>query len=56
MDAALTLSNHTWDMTTGVAIAREAGAIAPRWDGASDHHDSSVTLTVAPAWRTKYWA
>ncbi|MFG1775980.1 inositol monophosphatase family protein [Micromonospora sp. NPDC049048] len=49
IDAALTLSNHPWDMTAGVAIAREAGARMVDRDGS--HHDmnSSATLGVAPA-------
>lgn len=47
IDAALTLSNNAWDMTAGVAIAREAGASVVDRDGAA--HDASSTATIASA-------
>ena len=46
IDAALTLSNHPWDMAAGVAIAREAGAVVIDRDGTSHCPRSSVTLAV----------
>ncbi|MGN9764403.1 inositol monophosphatase family protein [Micromonospora sp. SD12] len=49
LDAALTLSNHVWDMAAGVAIAREAGAQVVDWDGTRYGTNSSVTLGVTPA-------
>ncbi|MBE1486761.1 inositol monophosphatase family protein [Plantactinospora soyae] len=49
LDAALTLSNHPWDMTAGVAIAREAGARILDRDGTEYTYDSSVTLAATPA-------
>lgn len=48
IDAALTLSNHLWDMTAGVAIARQAGAVIMDLDGSRHGPDSSATLAVAP--------
>jgi myo-inositol-1(or 4)-monophosphatase len=48
LDAALTLSNHAWDMAAGVVIAREAGAVVIDQDGAIHDVDSTVTLAVAP--------
>ncbi|MEV5763603.1 inositol monophosphatase family protein [Micromonospora sp. NPDC052213] len=49
LDAALTLSNHPWDMAAGVAIAREAGAQVVDWDGTRHGANSSMTLGVTPA-------
>ncbi|MBQ1074894.1 inositol monophosphatase [Micromonospora sp. C31] len=49
LDAALTLSNRPWDMTAGVAIAREAGANVIDWDGSRHDAGSSVTLGITPA-------
>ncbi|MGI5145867.1 inositol monophosphatase family protein [Plantactinospora sp. CA-294935] len=49
LDAAVTLSNHPWDMTAGVAIAAEAGAVILDGDGTSYTRDSSVTLGTTPA-------
>ncbi|PWR13934.1 inositol monophosphatase [Micromonospora sicca] len=48
LDAALTLSNHAWDMAAGVVIAREAGAVVIDQHGAIHDRDSAVTLAVAP--------
>ncbi|WP_433285553.1 inositol monophosphatase family protein [Micromonospora sp. CA-244673] len=48
LDAALTLSNHAWDMAAGVVIAREAGAVVIDQHGAIHDVDSTVTLAVAP--------
>ncbi|MEV0805322.1 inositol monophosphatase family protein [Micromonospora sp. NPDC050200] len=49
IDAALTLSNHPWDMTGGTAIAREAGAVVVDRDGSSHSPRSSMTLGITPA-------
>ncbi|MEV5818713.1 inositol monophosphatase family protein [Micromonospora haikouensis] len=48
VDAALTLSNHQWDMTRGTAIAREAGAVVVDRDGSNHRPRSSVTLGIVP--------
>ncbi|MBM0236870.1 inositol monophosphatase [Micromonospora sp. ATA32] len=48
LDAALTLSNHAWDMAAGVVIAREAGAAVIDQDGRIHDVASTVTLAVAP--------
>ncbi|MEV0939739.1 inositol monophosphatase family protein [Micromonospora wenchangensis] len=48
IDAALTLSNHPWDMTGGTAIAREAGAVVLDHDGSAHHPGSSVTFGITP--------
>ncbi len=48
LDAALTLSNHPWDMAAGVVIAREAGAVVVDSDGARHDIASAVTLAVTP--------
>ncbi|MFG1722537.1 inositol monophosphatase family protein [Micromonospora chalcea] len=48
IDAAITLSNHTWDMTAGVAIAREAGAVVVDSRGAEYTVDSTTTLAITP--------
>ncbi|WP_416900918.1 inositol monophosphatase family protein [Micromonospora echinospora] len=49
LDAAITLSNNPWDMTAGVAIAREAGAVVRDRDGTEHRSDSAVTIAAAPA-------
>ncbi|MDI5938724.1 MULTISPECIES: inositol monophosphatase family protein [Micromonospora] len=48
IDAALTLSNHPWDMTGGTAIAREAGAVLLDRDGSNHCARSAMTLGIAP--------
>lgn len=48
LDAALTLSNHAWDMAAGVVIAREAGAVVVDQDGGGHDINSTVTLAVVP--------
>ncbi|MEH0827968.1 MULTISPECIES: inositol monophosphatase family protein [unclassified Micromonospora] len=45
LDAAITLSNHLWDMASGVVIAREAGASVV--DRHGDAHDSTSQETLA---------
>ncbi|NJP34882.1 inositol monophosphatase family protein [Micromonospora thermarum] len=51
LDAALTLSNHAWDMAAGVVIAREAGAAVVDQDGGDHDIKSVVTLAVTPGLR-----
>ncbi|MEW2385433.1 inositol monophosphatase family protein [Micromonospora sp. NPDC047707] len=51
LDAALTLSNHVWDMAAGVVIAREAGAAVVDQDGRDHDIASVVTLAVTPGLR-----
>lgn len=48
LDAALTLSNHPWDVTAGVAIAREAGAVILDSSGADYTSESMATLAITP--------
>ncbi|QOC94898.1 inositol monophosphatase [Micromonospora craniellae] len=48
LDAALTLSNHPWDMAAGVVIAREAGATVIDGNGARHDINSTTTLAVTP--------
>ncbi|GAA4565676.1 inositol monophosphatase family protein [Micromonospora coerulea] len=48
IDAAITLSNHPWDMTAGVAIAREAGAVVLDSSGADYTSKSMTTLAITP--------
>ncbi|MFF0722783.1 inositol monophosphatase family protein [Micromonospora sp. NPDC003816] len=48
LDAALTLSNHPWDMAAGVIIAREAGATVIDGNGARHDITSTTTLAVTP--------
>lgn len=48
IDAALTMSNHPWDMTGGTAIAREAGAVIIDRDGSNHCPGSSLTLGTTP--------
>ncbi|WBB75271.1 inositol monophosphatase family protein [Micromonospora sp. WMMD1128] len=48
IDAAITLSNHPWDMTAGVAIVREAGAVVLDTSGADYTADSLTTLAITP--------
>ncbi|WP_309246184.1 inositol monophosphatase family protein [Verrucosispora sioxanthis] len=48
LDAALTLSNHPWDMAAGVIIAREAGAAVIDGNGARHDMTSTMTLAVTP--------
>ncbi|SCG18196.1 myo-inositol-1(or 4)-monophosphatase [Micromonospora echinofusca] len=46
VDAALTLSNRPWDMSAGVAIARESGALIVDWDGTKHNAHSAITLAT----------
>ncbi|GAA2709460.1 inositol monophosphatase family protein [Micromonospora olivasterospora] len=48
IDAAITLSNQPWDMTAGVAIAREAGATVIDSDGSAHSISAATTWGMAP--------
>ncbi|MBC9006901.1 MULTISPECIES: inositol monophosphatase family protein [Micromonospora] len=48
LDAAITLSNHLWDMAAGVIIAREAGALVVDRYGAAHDSASQETLAASP--------
>lgn len=48
LDAAITLSNHLWDMAAGVIIAREAGASVVDRHGATHDSTSQETLAASP--------
>lgn len=48
LDAAVTLSNNPWDMTAGVALAREAGALVFDVDGTEHTASSAATIAVVP--------
>ena len=49
LDAAVTLSNNPWDMTAGVALAREAGALVFDVDGTDHTATSAATIAVVPS-------
>ncbi|MFB7852907.1 inositol monophosphatase family protein [Streptomyces sp. NPDC056053] len=51
VDATITLSNHPWDMSAGVVIAREAGASVIDADGQPHTLASTATIAVAPGIR-----
>ncbi|MEV4917834.1 inositol monophosphatase family protein [Streptomyces tirandamycinicus] len=51
LDASIALSNHPWDMTAGVAIAREAGAVVMDMDGSDHTIRSTATITTTLALR-----
>ncbi|PZF92494.1 inositol monophosphatase family protein [Micromonospora deserti] len=48
IDAAVTLSNHPWDMTAGVAIAREAGGLVVGSTGEPHNKTSAITVASSP--------
>lgn len=47
-DASVILSNHPWDTSAGVVIAREAGAYVVSASGAPHDIDSGETIAVTP--------
>jgi len=51
MSATIALSNIPWDVSAGVLLAREAGALVVDYDGSDHGPDASFTLAVAPAAR-----
>jgi myo-inositol-1(or 4)-monophosphatase len=48
IDATITMSNNPWDMSAGVIIAREAGALVLDADGSEHTTASSATIGCAP--------
>ncbi|MGH2834637.1 MAG: inositol monophosphatase family protein [Solirubrobacteraceae bacterium] len=48
LGASVMLSNRAWDVSAGVLLAREAGALAYDWDGAEHGVDSRFTIASAP--------
>ncbi|MFD6712740.1 inositol monophosphatase family protein [Micromonospora chalcea] len=48
LDAAITLSNHLWDMAAGIIIAREAGAFVVDRQGNAHDSTSQETLAASP--------
>ena len=48
LDASITIGNNVWDMTAGLAIAREAGARVVDLDGTAHTADSAATIAIAP--------
>lgn len=49
LDACLILANHPWDTSSGVLIAREAGAVASDVTGAVHGLTSMTTMVASPA-------
>ncbi|MFE4457834.1 inositol monophosphatase family protein [Nocardia tengchongensis] len=47
-DACILLSNKPWDMSAGVVIARESGALVTDSDGRHHHVHSAHTVAAAP--------
>ena len=48
LGATAMLSNRAWDVSAGVLIAREAGALTYDWDGSEHGIDSEFTLASLP--------
>ena len=48
VDAVIVLSNKPWDMTAGVIIAREAGAVVLDQNGARHSASSAATIATSP--------
>jgi myo-inositol-1(or 4)-monophosphatase len=44
IDATITMGNNAWDMSAGVVIAREAGALVVDADGSEHNMASSITI------------
>jgi myo-inositol-1(or 4)-monophosphatase len=51
MDTVVMLSNNSWDVSAGVIIAREAGALVLDANGAQHSMDSTATVGVTPGLR-----
>lgn len=49
LDACVILSNHPWDTSAGVVIAREAGATVHDLDGSEHDFDSAATIAFTPS-------
>ncbi len=48
LGATVMLSNRVWDVSAGVLLAREAGALTYDWDGSEHDIDSDFTVASAP--------
>ena len=48
LGASVMLSNRAWDVSAGVLLAREAGALTYDWDGSEHSVDSRFTIASAP--------
>jgi myo-inositol-1(or 4)-monophosphatase len=48
VDASVTLSNRSWDVSAGVVLAREAGARVVDLDGSEHTTDSAATIAASP--------
>jgi myo-inositol-1(or 4)-monophosphatase len=48
LSASMMLSNRAWDVSAGVLLAREAGALAYDWDGSEHGVDSRFTIASTP--------
>lgn len=49
LSASMMLSNRAWDVSAGVLLAREAGALTYDWDGSEHGVDSRFTIASAPS-------
>jgi myo-inositol-1(or 4)-monophosphatase len=48
LDASLTLSNRSWDVTAGVILAREAGAQVVDLHGHEHTAESAAAIAMSP--------
>ncbi len=53
LGATVMLSNRAWDVSAGVLLAREAGALTYDWDGSEHDIDSDFTLASVPEVKPK---
>ena len=51
--ATVMLSNRAWDVSAGVLLAREAGALTYDWDGSEHDIDSQFTIASVPELKPK---
>ena len=49
LSASMMLSNRAWDVSAGMLLAREAGALTYDWDGSEHGVDSRFTIASAPS-------
>ncbi len=49
LDVSILLSNNPWDVSAGVIIAREAGAVVVDFDGSPHSLNSAATLAGSPS-------
>jgi len=53
LGASVMLSNRAWDVSAGVLLAREAGALTYDWDGSEHRVDSRFTIASAPSLKSR---